>query len=431
MQKIYAYLDLDFSKRNMKSLPIIRGDNSGRVIVITLYNGETMMTVDPETDTVTLAAFVGKKRAAKALSVPVQSVEGSGTRIALPITTKISRYAGEEKCILKISNSNGTVQTAFMLHILNNASYLSTKQEIDLLYPANEWQKIEYHTPEIEDPEDGDVYIWINDDPVDDDDFDIDDDEVVFDDDEVDYDPDSDDLDVHIYKRRKKKKKPSELDIDFEAGVTIVEDIELYGGGGPAEIGHWNAKHTEFDWKNRGEYLECGLNLYPALSNNDNDVVHVYSGGAMPPAIYIRGSNGAIYQSSVKINATGLFLVLGKNRLLQVPAAQLVGYGKIHYEPTEQEAEEKGWIADDMFHWLMSSWTSATSEEEPGHRVSTRYCYAVSNVASSSGHNGVGFTVYENGLAVGNGSVFGTGAAMYGAVSSASGITIDFNSIIH
>lgn len=421
MDKIYAYLDLDFAKRNIKSLPIIQGDNSGRVIVITLYNGDTMMTVDPETDTVTLAAFVGTKRAAKSVTVPVLAVEGSGTRIALPITTKISRYAGEEKCFLKISNSNGTAQAAFMLNVLKNAAHLSTKQEIDLLYPADEWEKIEYHTPEIEDPEDGDVYVWINDDAVPDEDFDIDDNEVAFDENEVDYDPDRDDIDVYIYKKRKKKKKKSELGIDFNT-QEILKDIYLYGDGGAADIGHWNTAHTKFDWKNRGEYLECGLDLSTALK--DSNAVHVYEGGAMPPAIYVSGK-AKILQNGVTISA-GLFLVLGENRLLKVPATQLVGYGKIHYDPTEQEAEEKGWVSDDMFHWLTSSWSSPTSEDEPGYRIIGRSCYAIKNVASYSGHSGAGFTIYENGIEKTCAEVFGTGEAMYNAVSAASGIIIDF-----
>ena len=423
MQKIYAYLDLDFSKRDMKSLPIIQGDNSGRVIVITLYNGNNMMTVDPETDTVTLAAFVGTKRAAKSVSVPVQIVEGSGMRIALPITQKISRYAGQEKCILKISNAAGTAQAAFVLNVLKNAAHLSTKQEINLLYPEDEWEKIEYHTPEIEDPEDGDVYVWINDDAVPDDDFDIDDDEVVFDDDEVDYDPDRDDIDVIVYKKKKpKKKKLKDLGIEFNT-QEILKDIYLYGGGGAASIGHWNAAHTKFDWKKNGEYLECGLDLAAALGISD--VVHVYEGGAMPPAIYIK--NGAkISQNGVSINSAGLFLVLGENRLLKVPATQLVGYGKIHYDPTEQEAEEKGWVSDDMFHWLTSSWSSSTSEDEPGYRIVGRSCYAIANVASSSGHDGASFTIYENGIEKTCAEVFGTGEAMYNAVSAASGIIIDF-----
>lgn len=422
MQKIYAYLDLDFAKRDMKSLPIIQGDNSGRVIVITLYNGNNMMTVDPETDTVTLAAFVGKKRAAKALSVPVQSVEGSGTRIALPITQKISRYAGEEKCILKISNAAGTAQAAFVLNVLKNAAHLSTKQEINLLYPEGEWEKIEYHTPEIEDPEDGDVYVWINDDAVPDDDFDIDDDEVVIDENEVDYDPGNDDIDVYIYKKRKKKKKKSEFGIEFNT-QEILKDIYLYGGGGAADIGHWNSAHTKFDWKNHGEYLECGLDLSTAFGNPN--AVHVYEGGAMPPAIYVSGK-AKILQNGVTISA-GLFLVINDTQLLKVNAAQLVGYGKIHYDPTEQEAEEKGWVSDDMFHWLKSSWSSATSEDEPGHRIVGRSCYAIANVASGAGHNGAGFTIYENGVAKTCTEVFGTGEAMYNAVSAASGIIIDFD----
>ena len=423
MQKIYAYLDLDFSKRDMKSLPIIQGDNSGRVIVITLYNGNNMMTVDPETDTVTLAAFVGTKRAAKSVSVPVQIVEGSGMRIALPITQKISRYAGEEKCILKISNAAGTAQAAFVLNVLKNAAHLSTKQEINLLYPEGEWEKIEYHTPEIEDPEGGDVYVWINDEAVPDDDFDINDDDVVLNDDEVDYDPDRDDIDVIVYKKKKpKKKKLKDLGIEFNT-QEILKDIYLYGGGGAASIGHWNSAHTKFDWKSNGEYLECGLDLLTAFGNSN--AVHVYEGGAMPPAIYVSGK-AKILQNGVTISA-GLFLVINDTQLLKVNAAQLVGYGKIHYDPTEQEAEEKGWVSDDMFHWLKSSWSSATSEDEPGHRIVGRYCYAIANVASGSGHSGSDFTIYENGIEKTCTEVFGTGEAMYNAVSAASGIIIDFD----
>lgn len=423
MQKIYAYLDLDFSKRDMKSLPIIQGDNSGRVIVITLYNGNNMMTVDPETDTVTLAAFVGTKRAAKSVSVPVQIVEGSGMRIALPITQKISRYAGQEKCILKISNAAGTAQAAFVLNVLKNAAHLSTKQEINLLYPEGEWEKIEYHTPEIEDPEGGDVYVWINDDAVPDDDFDIDDDEVVLNDDEVDYDPDRDDIDVIVYKKKKpKKKKLKDLGIEVNT-QEILKDIYLYGGGGAASIGHWNKAHTKFDWKSNGEYLECGLDLSTALKNSN--AVHVYEGGAMPPAIYVSGK-AKILQNGVTISA-GLFLVINDTQLLKVNAAQLVGYGKIHYDPTEQEAEEKGWVSDDMFHWLTSSWSSPTSEDEPGYRIVGCYRYAIANVASSLGHSGSSFTIYENGIEKTCTEVFGTGEAMYNAVSAASGIIIDFD----
>ncbi len=437
MQKIYAYLDLDFSKRDMKSLPIIQGDNSGRVIVITLYNGNNMMTVDPETDTVTLAAFVGTKRAAKSVSVPVQIVEGSGMRIALPITQKISRYAGQEKCILKISNATGTAQIAFMLNILKNAAHLSTKQEINLLYPEDEWEKIEYHTPEIEDPEDGDVYVWINDDAVPDDDFDIDDDEVVFDDDEVDYDPDRDDIDIVVMKRRKKKTL-EDLGIDFvtynEEEPAIVSDITVFGDGGAATIGHYNPRTGKNYWKMiqasgftgpsgytvNDEFIDTGYD-FSGMDTSTTELsraVHVYAGGAMPPIIYV-GSLTAVRQNGVVVGSGAGFIVLDNQTLLKVNTSKYCGYGHI-----SNAAEAEGEEDEDVFYWMNSQIPDSENDDVRPENKTDKI-----RVGTKSSHVGtMGRTVYRNGTGYLVGDIYSDGAALFGAVDGSRSIVLNLTS---
>lgn len=439
MQKINEYLDLDFSKSEIKSIPIIQGDNSGRIIVITLFNGDSMITVDPATDTVTLTAFVGAKRAAKSVIVPIQIVEGSGMRIALPITTKISRYAGEEKCILKISNSNGTVQTAFTLNVLKNPDYLSKKADINLLYPAEDWVKIEYHTPEIEDPEDGDIYIWINDDRVPDEDFNYNDEngEIDFTENEVDYNSDSDDIDIVVMKRRKKKTL-EDLGIDFvtynEEKPAIVSDITVFGDGGAATIGHYNTQTGKNYWKMiqasgitgpygytvNDEFLDTGYD-FSGMDTSTTELsraVHVYAGGAMPPIIYV-GTLTAVRQNGVVVGSGAGFIVLDNQTLLKVHTSKYCGYGHI-----SNAAEAEGEEDEDVFYWMNSQIQDSENDDVRPENKTDKI-----RVGTKSSHVGtMGGTVYKNGTGYLVGDIYSDGAALFEAVDGARSIGLNITS---
>lgn len=134
MDVIYTYLDLDFSENySTKSVPIVQGDDGGRIIVINLYNRGDPVSVNAENDTITISAEVDGTRTVTRKSVNIETVEGTGTRAVIPVTADLSRLSGVEHCVLRISSSNGIVHAAaFDLLILHNPLYANdTKLDVN------------------------------------------------------------------------------------------------------------------------------------------------------------------------------------------------------------------------------------------------------------------------------------------------------------
>lgn len=125
MDVIYTYLDLDFSENySTKSVPIVQGDDGGRIIVINLYNRGDPVSVNAENDTITISAEVDGTRTVTRKSVNIETVDGTGTRAVIPVTADLSRLSGVEHCVIRISSSNGIVHAAaFDLLVLHNPLY--------------------------------------------------------------------------------------------------------------------------------------------------------------------------------------------------------------------------------------------------------------------------------------------------------------------
>ena len=190
MDVIYTYLDLDFSENySTKSVPIVQGDDGGRIIVINLYNRGDPVSVNAENDTITISAEVDGTRTVTRKSVNIETVEGTGTRAVIPITSDLSRLSGVEHCVLRISSSNGIVHAAaFDLLVLHNPLYSNNNPSgssggfqtigsvlsdleiaVYLQYPVSENPSLEESSPYIMIPaairqgsyEDGDYFVSI------------------------------------------------------------------------------------------------------------------------------------------------------------------------------------------------------------------------------------------------------------------------------
>ena len=190
MDVIYTYLDLDFSENySTKSVPIVQGDDGGRIIVINLYNRGDPVSVNAENDTITISAEVDGTRTVTRKSVNIETVEGTGTRAVIPVTADLSRLSGVEHCVLRISSSNGIVHAAaFDLLVLHNPLYSNNNPSgssggfqtigsvlsdleiaVYLQYPVSENPSLEESSPYIMIPaairqgsyEDGDYFVSI------------------------------------------------------------------------------------------------------------------------------------------------------------------------------------------------------------------------------------------------------------------------------
>ena len=130
MDVIYTYLDLDFSENySTKSIPIIQGDDGGRIIVINLYNRGDPVSVSAENDTITINAEVSGTRTVLRKSVSIETVQGVGARAVIPVTSDLSAVSGIEHCVLRISSSNGIVHAAaFDLLVLHNPLYTNATE---------------------------------------------------------------------------------------------------------------------------------------------------------------------------------------------------------------------------------------------------------------------------------------------------------------
>lgn len=125
MNLITTQIDLDFAfNDSQKAIPIVQGDDGGRVLIVNLYNNGTYVDVDPETDTITLSAEVDGIRTVLRKEINIENATGVGTRAVIPITSDLSRLSGVEHCVLRISSSNGIVHAAaFDLLVLHNPLY--------------------------------------------------------------------------------------------------------------------------------------------------------------------------------------------------------------------------------------------------------------------------------------------------------------------
>lgn len=133
MNLITTQIDLDFAfNDSRKAIPIVQGDDGGRVLIVNLYNNGTYVEVDPETDTITLSAEVDGIRTVLRKGINIEDATGVGTRAVIPITSDLSRLSGVEHCVLRISSSNGIVHAAaFDLLVLYNPLY-TNDTEIDV-----------------------------------------------------------------------------------------------------------------------------------------------------------------------------------------------------------------------------------------------------------------------------------------------------------
>lgn len=133
MNLITTQIDLDFAfNDSRKAIPIVQGDDGGRVLIVNLYNNGTYVEVDPETDTITLSAEVDGIRTVLRKEINIENATGVGTRAVIPITSDLSRLSGVEHCVLRISSSNGIVHAAaFDLLVLHNPLY-TNDTELDV-----------------------------------------------------------------------------------------------------------------------------------------------------------------------------------------------------------------------------------------------------------------------------------------------------------
>lgn len=128
MNLITTQVDLDFIfNDSRKAIPIVQGDDGGRVLIVNLYNNGTYVEVDSETDTITLSAEVDGIRTVLRKEINIENATGVGTRAVIPITSDLSRLSGVEHCVLRISSSNGIVHAAaFDLIVLKNPLYTNS-----------------------------------------------------------------------------------------------------------------------------------------------------------------------------------------------------------------------------------------------------------------------------------------------------------------
>lgn len=128
MNLITTQIDLDFAfNDSRKAIPIVQGDDGGRIIVINLYNRGDPVSVNAENDTITISAEVDGTRTVTRKSVNIETVEGAGTRAVIPVTADLSRLSGVEHCVIRISSSNGIVHAAaFDLIVLKNPLYTNS-----------------------------------------------------------------------------------------------------------------------------------------------------------------------------------------------------------------------------------------------------------------------------------------------------------------
>lgn len=133
MNLITTQIDLDFAfNDSRKAIPIVQGDDGGRIIVINLYNRGDPVSVNAENDTITISAEVDGTRTVTRKSVNIETVEGAGTRAVIPVTADLSRLSGVEHCVIRISSSNGIVHAAaFDLLVLYNPLY-TNDTELDV-----------------------------------------------------------------------------------------------------------------------------------------------------------------------------------------------------------------------------------------------------------------------------------------------------------
>ena len=121
MQKIYVDIKLDFSDN--ESFVCVRAkqnESSGRIIRAALYyNGERINIDSTSGDTATVHASVGG-----VITVSSRAVTFYDNMVIIPITEELSALAGNERCEIRIKNSDNTaIRTAvFYISVGKNAA---------------------------------------------------------------------------------------------------------------------------------------------------------------------------------------------------------------------------------------------------------------------------------------------------------------------
>ena len=109
MQKIYTDLALDFqSGKSLVAAHVTQGDKSGgRVLRLALYNGGQRVTLDSESDTVTLMASVDGM-----ITEAGQSCLIVDNTVRVDILAGLTYVSGIEHCTVRVESTNGRVHTA-------------------------------------------------------------------------------------------------------------------------------------------------------------------------------------------------------------------------------------------------------------------------------------------------------------------------------
>lgn len=109
MQKIYTDLSLDFqSGKSLVAVRATQGDKSGgRILRLALYNNGQRVTLNSETDTVTLLASVGD-----VITEAGQACTIVDNTVRVDILDGLTQLDGIEHCTVRCESANGRVHTA-------------------------------------------------------------------------------------------------------------------------------------------------------------------------------------------------------------------------------------------------------------------------------------------------------------------------------
>lgn len=111
MVKIYHDITLDFAESNsMKTVPIVQGDDEGRVLRVKFKNGGVDVPIgSTQGDAASLYASV--RGTVTAMGTYCEIVDADHA-VLIPITSTLSALAGVEHCEIRITSANGTIHSA-------------------------------------------------------------------------------------------------------------------------------------------------------------------------------------------------------------------------------------------------------------------------------------------------------------------------------
>lgn len=126
MEHIFVHIKLDFcAGDSLQTVYAHQGDrDTGKVIAAELYNNGRRVTLDSETDTITLFAAVGNTATAIGRSCYI-----SNNCAMITITQELSALAGTQHCFIRVESENGVVHTA-SFDILVSADPTAGKPEV-------------------------------------------------------------------------------------------------------------------------------------------------------------------------------------------------------------------------------------------------------------------------------------------------------------